>query len=191
MQWRKESRRTHPGSRGALPRKRRAGAARRGTHRTAGREQSGAARESEAELNAYFDASPVGMVLVDRQLRYLKANQRLADMTKVSIDARLGKTVREIVPSLADILEPLYQQVFATGKPILNFELSGEPEDSSDEHRDYQLSFFPLMGEDAKPKAVGVVTIDITEQKRAEVETNYAKWPPKKPAAPRVNSWPT
>jgi PAS domain S-box-containing protein len=132
-----------------------------------------AARESEAELNAYFDASPVGMVLVDRQLRYLKANQRMADMSKVSIDARLGKTVREIVPFLADILEPLYRQVFATGKPILNFELSGEPEGS--EHRDYRLSFFPLMGADAKPKAVGVVTIDITEQKRSEVETNNAK----------------
>ena len=123
-----------------------------------------AARESEAELKAYFDASPVGMVLVDRQLRYLKANQRLADMTKVSIDGRLGKTVREILPSLADILEPLYREVFASGKPILNFELS----DSLNEHRDYQLSFFPLMGEDAKPKAVGAVSLDITEQKRAD-----------------------
>ena len=59
-----------------------------------------AARESEAELKAYFDASPVGMVLVDRQLRYLKANQWLADMTKVSIDGRIGKTVREILPAL-------------------------------------------------------------------------------------------
>ncbi len=86
-----------------------------------------AARESEAELNAYFDASPVGMLVVDRQLRYLKANQRLAEMTKVPVDVRIGKTVREIIPFLADILEPLYRQVFATGKPILNFELSGEP----------------------------------------------------------------
>ncbi len=130
-----------------------------------------AARESEAELRAYFDASPVGMVLVDRQLRYLKANQRLADMTKVSNDGRLGKTVREILPSLADILEPLYQEVFASGKPILNFELR----DTLNEHRDYQLSLFPLMGEDAKPKAVGAVSLDITEQKRAEVETNCAR----------------
>ena len=31
------------------------------------------------------------------------------------------------------------------------------------------------MGQDAKPKAVGVVTFDITEQKRAEKETNCAK----------------
>ena len=130
-----------------------------------------AARESEAELKAYFDASPVGMVLVDRELRYLKANQRLADMTKVSIDERIGKTVREILPAIADILEPLYKEVFASGKPIINFELTDIP----NEHRDYQLSFFPLMGEDAKPKAVGAVSLDITEQKRAEVEANHAK----------------
>jgi PAS domain S-box-containing protein len=134
-----------------------------------GAEQS--ARESEAELKAYFDASPVGMVLVDRELRYLKANQRLAEMTKVSIDARIGKTVREILPAIADILEPLYKEVFASGKPIINFELTDIPND----HRDFQLSFFPLMGEDAKPKAVGAVSLDITEQKRAEVEANHAK----------------
>src|SRR6185312_8187709 len=48
-------------------------------------------------------------------------------------------------------------------------------EDGSGEHRDYQLSFFPLMGPDAKPKAVGVVTIEVTEQKRAEMETNCAR----------------
>jgi PAS domain S-box-containing protein len=142
------------------------------------RERKGAeqtARESEAELNAYFERSPVGMVLVDRQLRYLKANQRLAEMTKVSLDLLIGKTVREIEPSLADILEPLYQEVFASGKPILNFELSREPNDSPGERRDYQLFFFPVMGDDVRPKAVGVVTLDITELKRAEVKANYAK----------------
>ena len=56
---------------------------------------------------------------MDPQLRYLKANQRLAEMTGVSIDARLGKTVREILPRLADILEPLYQEVFATASLFL------------------------------------------------------------------------
>ncbi len=134
-----------------------------------------AARENEAELKAYFEASPVGMVLVDRQLRYLKANQRVAEMTEVSTDARLGKTVREVVPSWADILEPLYQEVLATGKPIPNFEMSGELDGHPGEQYDYRLYFFPLVGEDGKPKAVGVVTLDITEQKRAEVKANYAK----------------
>src|ERR1700722_9582866 len=134
-----------------------------------------AARESEAQLNAYFDASPVGMVLVDRQLRYLKANQQVADMTKVSIEGRLGKTVREALPSMADILEPLYQEEFTSGKPISNFVVSEELDNSPGVSRDYQISFFPLMGEDMKPKAVGAVSLDITEQKRAEFATNCAK----------------
>ena len=120
------------------------------------KEAEQAARESEAQLNAYFDASPAGMALVDPQLRYLKANQRLADMTGVSIEAHLGKTVREILPRLADILEPLYQEVFATGKPILNFELSGKYIVPRSTATSSFLSF-PLMGEEAKPKAVGVV----------------------------------
>ena len=134
-----------------------------------------ALRDSEAQLNAYFNASPTGMSMLDPQLRYIKVNQRLADMTGLPIEAHLGKTVREVVPQLADIIEPLFQQVFATGKPILDFELSGETESSPGELRDFQLSYFPLMGDEAKPKAVGTVVTEITERKRAEVELHYAK----------------
>jgi PAS domain S-box-containing protein len=133
------------------------------------------ARESEEQLNAYFNASPTGMGMVDRQLRYLKVNQQLADYTGIPVEEYRGKTIREIVPQLAHILEPLYQQVFATGKPILNFEMSGETDSNPGAVRDWQLSYFPLMGEEAKPKAVGTVVIEITEQKRAEAELYRAK----------------
>ena len=134
-----------------------------------------ATRESEAQLNAYFNASPTGMGMVDPQLRYLKVNQRLADIIGLSVEEHHGRTIREVVPQLAYILEPLYQEVFATGTPILNFEVSGETDSSPGELRDWQVSYFPLMGVEAKPKAVGTVVIEITEQKRAEVELQYAK----------------
>src|ERR1700731_1263538 len=125
--------------------------------------------QSEAQLNAYFNGSPAGMGMVDPQLRYLKVNQRLADITGLPASEHYGKTVREIVPQLAYILEPLYQEVFATGKSLINFELSGETDSSPGEVRDWQVSYFPLMGEEAKPKAVGTVVTEITEQKRIEV----------------------
>jgi len=83
-----------------------------------------ALRESDAQLNAYFNSSPAGMSMLDRQLRYLKVNQRLADITGLPIEEHKGKTIREIVPLLADMLEPLYLEVFATGKPIFDWELS-------------------------------------------------------------------
>ena len=134
-----------------------------------------AAQKSEAQLNAYFNASPAGMGMVDRQMRYLKVNQRLADITGVPISEHLGKTIREIVPQLVDILEPLYQEVFTTGKPLLNFELNGETEARPGELRDWQVSYFPLTDGEGKPEAVGTVVTEITAQKRAEVELNYAK----------------
>ena len=134
-----------------------------------------AMRESEARLNAYFTASPNGMAMVDSQLRYMKVNQRLADITGVPLQSHIGRTIRETVPQLADILEPLYQEVFATGEPILNFELTGETNASPGELRDWQISYFPLMGEAGKPKAVGSVVNEITDWKRAEVELHYAK----------------
>jgi PAS domain S-box-containing protein len=139
------------------------------------KEAEEATQESEAQLSAYFNASPTGMGMVDPQLRYLKVNQQLADITGLPIEEHYGKTMREIVPQLADILEPLYQEVFTTGKPLLNFEVSGETDASPGEIRDWQISYFPLMGEEAKPKAVGTVVTEITEQKRAEVELIYAK----------------
>ncbi len=132
-------------------------------------------RESEAWLNAYFAASPSGMAMVDPQLRYMKVNQPLADITGVPLQSHIGRTIRETVPQLADILEPLYQEVFATGKTILNFELSGETNASPGELRDWQISYFPLMGEAGEPKAVGSIVNEITEWKRTEVELHYAK----------------
>jgi two-component system, sensor histidine kinase and response regulator len=132
-------------------------------------------RQSAAWLNAYFAASPSGMAMVDPQLRYVKVNQPLADITGVPLQSHIGRTIRETVPQLADILEPLYQEVLATGKPILNFELTGETNASPGELRDWQISYFPLMGEAGKPKAVGSIVNEITEWKRTEVELHYAK----------------
>jgi two-component system, sensor histidine kinase and response regulator len=132
-------------------------------------------REGEAKLDAFFDASPIGMAMVDRQLRYIKVNQRLADINGVPLKSLFGKTVRETVPQLADVLEPLYQEVLASGQPILNFELSGETNASPGELRDWKVSYFPLMGETGKPEAVGSMVIEITDWKRAEVELHYAK----------------
>jgi len=114
-------------------------------------------RESEAQLNAYFNASPAGMGMVDQQLRYLKVNQQLADITGFPIEEHYGKTIRQIMPQMADTLEPLYQEVFATGRAVLNFDVSGETRAKPGELRDWKVSYFHLMGEGARPNAIGTV----------------------------------
>ena len=43
----------------------------------------------------------MGMGMVDRQLRYLKVNQQLADFTGIRVEDYCGKTIREIMPQMA------------------------------------------------------------------------------------------
>jgi PAS domain S-box-containing protein len=131
-------------------------------------------REAEALLDAYFDASPAGMAILDPQLRHLKVNERLASMSGLPVAGIEGKTLDQIVPHLASILEPVFKDVFATGKTVLDFELSGETSASPGVLRDWQLACFPILGGKGKPKLVGVVVTETTAQKQAEVELNYA-----------------
>jgi PAS domain-containing protein len=66
------------------------------------------------ELDTLYQTAPIGLALVDAELRFVRINQALAEMNGVPIAETLGRTLREVVPGLADELEPQYRQVVAT-----------------------------------------------------------------------------
>src|SRR5690242_14390340 len=72
-----------------------------------------------SQLEAILATAPVGMSFVDRDLRYVRINERHARVTGRSAEETLGKTLREVVPALADRLEPIYRKVIATRQPVL------------------------------------------------------------------------
>src|ERR1700735_4877346 len=53
-----------------------------------------------AHLQAVYDGAPVGLALLDRDLRYVTLNQRLAHMNSASVEEHLGKRVAEMVPEV-------------------------------------------------------------------------------------------
>ena len=79
-----------------------------------------------AELEALYRTADAGLALLDRELRYVRLNERLAAMNGVPLEAHLGRTVREVVPDLADDAEAAFGQVFETGEPISGWQLEGE-----------------------------------------------------------------
>jgi len=123
---------------------------------------------SEQRLNAFFTSAPAGLALLDKQLRYLQLNETVAKINGVPMKDHLGKTIREILPKLAPMAEPLLQKVLATGEPMLNVELSGETPSQPGVPRQWLESFFPIMGKDGSPEGIGVIFVEITGQKRAE-----------------------
>ena len=128
------------------------------------------ARRRLAELEATYNAAPVGLCVVDRELRYVRINERLAEINGISVADHIGRTVREVVPSLADDIEPVFRRIMLTGEPMLNFELVGETKAEPGVEHIWLENSYPLKDEQGEVIGINVVVEEITERKRAERE---------------------
>ncbi len=122
----------------------------------------------ERRLNSFFTGATAGLVLLDKDLRYIHINGTLAEMNGLPVEDHLGRTVREVVPQLAPLVEPIFLQVLTTGEPALNIEVSGETGNQPGIQRHWVESFFPIAGTDGSPDGVGAIVVEITDRKQAE-----------------------
>ncbi|MDZ8031007.1 PAS domain S-box protein [Nostoc sp. DedSLP04] len=129
----------------------------------------------EARLNAFFSSAPVGMNIVDKQLRFVQINQLLAEINGLPQQAHIGKTIHEVLPNIAPLVEPIYQQVLITGQPIINQELSSTSIKQPDIIRHFLASYFPIVGEGDRPSGVGTVLVEISELHAALRERKHVE----------------
>ncbi|BCL35064.1 GAF domain-containing protein [Nostoc sp. MS1] len=122
----------------------------------------------EARLNAFFSGAPVGMSILDNQLRFVQINELIADIHGKSAQAHIGKTLQEIAPQIAPLITPYCQQVLLTGQPILNLELSLPVANQADRLRHFLVSYFPIPGENNQLSGVGTVIVEISDRKLVE-----------------------
>src|SRR6516162_918931 len=84
------------------------------------------ARESSgtrlARLRAAYDSAPVGLCVLDHELRYLDINEHLASLHGRSRPDTIGRTLREVSTLCAERLEPLLRDVVRTGRTVANIE---------------------------------------------------------------------
>jgi PAS domain S-box-containing protein len=127
---------------------------------------------SASEASALFDVvgegAPVGLAFVDADLRFVRINAALAAINGRPREEHLGRTLPEVLPELADTLVPIYREVLATGRPIIERELTAQhPETGAIRH--ILASWFPVNAGGAIA-GVGVVVVDITGRKNAEAQ---------------------
>jgi PAS domain S-box-containing protein len=131
-------------------------------------------REAEEIVSGFFGSSPVGLFILDRELRYVRVNETLAALNGVTADEHIGKTVRETVPLVADALGPAMREVIETGDKVHRVEITGESP-ASHESRSMMVSVFPITALEGRVEFVGGVVVDITPVKRAERELEENK----------------
>lgn len=127
-------------------------------------------RQQLAELEGIYASAPVGLCFHDTNLRFVRINDRLAEINGVSASAHLGRTLREVLPDLADTLEPLHNRVIETGEPILNIQIQGKTNAQPQAEKHWVASYYPLKDGMGQVLGVNVVVQDMTEFRQAQAE---------------------
>jgi len=123
--------------------------------------------KSENLLSAYFNASQVGLCILDDHFRYLAVNDTLAAMNGIPAAEHLGKTVRELLGDFAELIEPQFERVLITGQPVLDLEISSViPTRTEPGH--WHEHYIPIKDAAGKVMQIGVVVVETTEKKKLE-----------------------
>ena len=132
--------------------------------------QAETSRQQLAEIEAIYAGAPIGLCFIDTDLRFVRINDRQAEINGVPAAAHIGKTLRDILPEQADNLEPLYQQVIATKVPLEQLEIHGENSAQPGVDRAWLLSLYPLTSEDDRVLGVNVTVYEITDSQARKKE---------------------
>lgn len=131
-------------------------------------------RAQLAEIEAIYNSAAVGLGILDRDLRFIRVNQRLAEINGVPVEEHIGRKLNEIIPSFAAQEENIFKAVVRTGEPVLNVERSGTTKaDSGCEHH-WIEQWLPVKNGAGEVIAVNVVVEDVTALKRAQAELTAA-----------------
>jgi diguanylate cyclase (GGDEF)-like protein/PAS domain S-box-containing protein len=115
-------------------------------------------------LHSAFLSAPIALCLIDRELSYVEVNERMARLNRRPIEAHIGRTLREIVPDIADAIEPVYRQVFATGCPIESRPVAQLTEGGE---RFLMVNYNPVKDDAGTTVLVSFAVFDITAEKKA------------------------
>lgn len=125
-------------------------------------------RRQLEELETIYRQAPVGLALFDRDFRYLRINERLAEINGLPVEAHIGRRLQDIVPDVAGSTIPILRRVFETGEPIHNVEIEGETAREPGVRRFWTEEAYPLKNEGGAVWAVGLIVRDVTDCRRAE-----------------------
>ncbi len=129
-------------------------------------EQSPSAWAGSEDLQSLCDRAPIGLCLIDRDLRFRLVNEHMAAINGVPVRDHIGARVEEVIPALADRIVPLYQRVLATGEPNVNREIRGcLPSDPGVEHA-WIANDQPLKDADGKVRGIVTSLQDVTHLRR-------------------------
>lgn len=120
--------------------------------------------ESLALLDTLFSSAPIGIALYDRELRYVRVNEALADINGRPVAEHAGRTVAEILPAGLDAEVTAHlRSVLESGEPVVDMQIAGETH-ARPGRRHWLAGYYPVRHRSGEIIGVGVVVREETER---------------------------
>ena len=123
-----------------------------------------------AEIEAIYQVTPVGLCVLDREMRFVRVNERLADINGITVEAHLGHRVADILPELAAELLPIYRAVLDQGESFFDVEIHGSTPKEPTRKRYWVANYVPQRAATGEVTGLLVAVQEITERKQSEEE---------------------
>ncbi|MFJ5923219.1 SpoIIE family protein phosphatase [Kitasatospora sp. NPDC092948] len=137
--------------------------------------EAAALRAVERDLavrDALFEQSPLGIAVLDTDLRYTAVNRTLAEMNGLPAEAHIGRTTGETLPERsADEITALQRQVLATGEPVIDVTLASP----SGRAGFRSISFSRMTDRSGRVLGISGTAMDVTERYRAVAKVEGAR----------------
>ncbi|MFE0876089.1 sodium/proline symporter PutP [Streptomyces smyrnaeus] len=111
--------------------------------------------------------APVGMAVLDTDLRYVWVNEPLDRL--IPLEQRLGRQVKEVLPKEeGQAFEEKMQSVLETGAPVMDYEFRGPRYADPRRKRAFSASFFVMKDRQGRHVGIWYMIIDVTERWQAQ-----------------------
>lgn len=131
------------------------------------REREALVRARADEIQVLYDAAPLGIVLFDRDFRFLRINERLAGINGRSNADHVGRLIEDVLP--AEIVAALrsMQPRLLAGEEIEGVEITS-PHGLTGESGTFLVSYRPLRDQRGDVGQFLGTVLDITARRQAE-----------------------
>ncbi|MFF8033032.1 SpoIIE family protein phosphatase [Streptomyces sp. NPDC016626] len=123
---------------------------------------------SRGTLEQMVAGSPIGIAVVDTDLRYVWSNAALEQFGGGPAARRLGLRFADVQPGLdAEAVEAQMRHVLTTGEQVVGYEHVGSVRSAPLRETAHVLSFTRLDDDRGRPMGVYYTVVDVTERHRA------------------------
>jgi PAS domain S-box-containing protein len=106
-------------------------------------------------MEAIYRAAPVGLAVLDADLRWVRLNTRMADIDGFSVEEHLGRSILKALPDIAPQIEPLLREVLQSGEPVCDREIRGTMPAQAGAEETWLVSYYPLKEPDGQRTIAG------------------------------------